>query len=33
MKGNEYSFLWRQKCMTVEGKFDWLWGQHIAYEY
>jgi group II intron reverse transcriptase/maturase len=32
-QGDEYSFLWQEKRITVAGAFDWLWGQHIAYEY
>lgn len=32
-QGDEYSFLWQEKRVTVQGKFNWLWGQHIAYEY
>jgi group II intron reverse transcriptase/maturase len=32
-QGDEYSFRWQEKRVTVAGAFDWLWGQHIAYEY
>ncbi|OIO95096.1 MAG: hypothetical protein AUK03_05925 [Anaerolineae bacterium CG2_30_64_16] len=32
-QGDTYTFLWQEKRITVQGKFDWLWGQHISYEY
>ena len=32
-QGDSYSFLWEERRVTVEGAFDWVWGQHIAYEY
>jgi group II intron reverse transcriptase/maturase len=30
---DEYTFLWQQKRITVAGPFNWLWGQHMTYEY
>ena len=32
-QGDSYSFLWQERRVTVEGAFDWVWGQHMAYEY
>jgi retron-type reverse transcriptase len=32
-QGDSYTFLWEEKRITVEGKFDWLWSEQIAYEY
>lgn len=32
-QGDEYSFTWKEKRVTVVGEFNWLWGQHIEYEY
>jgi CRISPR-associated protein Cas1 len=30
---DEYTFLWQQKRITVTGRFSWLWGQYMTYEY
>ena len=32
-QGDVYSFLWQEKRVTVQGDFDWLWSEQIAYEY
>ena len=32
-QGDSYAFLWEERRVTVEGAFDWVWGQHMAYEY
>jgi len=32
-QGDEYTFTWQEKRITVQGEFNWLWGQHISYEY
>jgi len=30
---DSYTFLWQERRITVEGEFDWLWSQHISWEY
>jgi len=30
---DSYSFLWKERRITVEGDFDWLWSRGISWEY
>ena len=30
---DSYTFLWEERRITVQGDFDWLWSQHISWEY
>jgi group II intron reverse transcriptase/maturase len=32
-QGDEYSFNWARKRITIEGDFDWLWSEKLVYEY
>jgi RNA-directed DNA polymerase len=31
--GDSYSFLWKDRRVTVEGDFDWLWSRRISWDY
>ncbi len=32
-KGDAYTFIWQHKRISVQGKFNWLWGRHMTYDY
>lgn len=32
-QGNQYAFIWKEKRVTVTGKFKWLWSQYLHYDY